>query len=226
MTITVSTEFPGFGYKYEQGKNPFFQALVDENLRLLKTLLLGRLLLSSIAIAKPGYRDKYYPVGVNVVFQPTINQHIMPGTTMDTNYGSAGRITNQTEYNDAERARDGPGHGLPQNRGQLIPDLTAKAEAREDSQTAACNGTGSTCHVFYTNSEMLGKDGLWFIPHITMGHELIHCLHALTGTMDPDRKIEEWKTTGIKGYEDLPYTENGLRAEARYPRRNKYYASD
>lgn len=108
----------------------------------------------------------------------------------------------------------------------MIPGISAKTQVSEVDRKTASDGTGSVAYLFYSNTEILSDSGTWFIPHITVGHELIHCLHSLFGEMDPDNRTEEYKTVGIKGYEDNTYTENKLRADAHFPRRDKYVADD
>ncbi len=87
-------------------------------------------------------------------------------------------------------------------------------------------GTGTICFLSFSNLEMLSHDGTWFAPYITMGHELIHCLHMLEGRMKQDGKKEEYFTCGIKGYEAEQVTENKLRQEAGFTARTKYFATD
>ncbi len=67
-------------------------------------------------------------------------------------------------------------------RGSLIPGISAKTQVQEEDKKTAADGTGSVATLFHSNNEMLSDTGTWFIPHITMGHELIHCLHSLLGS--------------------------------------------
>jgi len=73
MPIYKSSEFKGFGFNYDQSQQPFFKALVKENLRLLNALPTGKLILSAIHKAKPARRSNY-PDGVNVILQPPISR--------------------------------------------------------------------------------------------------------------------------------------------------------
>lgn len=68
-------------------------------------------------------------------------------------------------------------------------------------------------------------------PALTLGHELIHALHALKGTnksgsmIDIDGKQtseEEAYTVGLGKYMYDLYTENRLRKELSMPRRESY----
>ena len=54
MAIFESSEFPGFAFNYDPLKQPFFKALVKENLRLIAQLPMGKGLLKAIKDAKTG----------------------------------------------------------------------------------------------------------------------------------------------------------------------------
>lgn len=209
MPIYKSSEFKGFGFNYDQSQQPFFKAIVKENLRLLNTLPTGKLILSAIRKAKPANRSNF-PDGINVMLQPPLTR----GWSTPGLGATSGKITDQKKYDDFQ-----------QGKGKLIPGISAKTQVQEEDKKTAADGTGSVATLFYSNNEMLSDTGTWFIPHITMGHELIHCLHSLLGEMDPDNRKEEYKTVGMKGYAGT-YTENMLRADANYPQRTKYFADD
>lgn len=226
MPIHKSSEFKGFAFNFDQAKDPFFKALCKENLRLLAGLKIGKRLLKAIRDAKPAYRVKNYPSGVNVVLQPPLARGwSTPGLSART-----GRITDQTKFDAFNEARNPANHIFepnPERRrgGKLVPGISAKTSLQEDNRVAATDGTGSTATLFYSNTEILSDSGTWFIPHVTMGHELIHCLHSLRGEMKSDDRIEEYFTVGIKGY-DYEFTENKIRQEAGFPLRTKYFADD
>jgi len=227
MPVQKSNEFKGFGFNYDPQQQPFFKALCKENLRLLARLAIGRRLLAAIKEANPVFRLNSYPAGVNVVLQPPLNkQWSTPGLG-----AMSGNVTDQQKFDQFSAARN-PGNFMlePDARrlggGKFIPGMNAKTALQEDDRTAASDGTGSTATLFYSNTEILSDTGTWFIPHVTMGHELIHCLHSVRGEMDPDNRQEEYATVGIKGYEDNEFTENKIRQEAGYPLRTKYFADD
>ncbi|MBK9386322.1 MAG: hypothetical protein IPN34_16035 [Planctomycetes bacterium] len=222
MPIFKSSEFPGFAFSYDPLKQPFFKALVKENLRLLAQLPTGKGLLKAIKEAKPVYRAPNCPKGVNVIFQPPLTRDwSAPG------YGAkTGKVNDQARYDAWQQGMSNPNYQV--GKGRLIPGISAKTQVQEDDKKAATagHGQGSTCTLFYSNTEILSDSGQWFIPHITMGHELIHCLHGVFGVMNPDNRLEEYSTVGIKGYEKSIFCENKLRSEAGYPRRDKYFADD
>ena len=56
--IHPSKEFPALGFLYDPGTDPFFKALVKENLRKLQMLPTGKALLKVIAKAKPAKKDQ------------------------------------------------------------------------------------------------------------------------------------------------------------------------
>ncbi len=210
MPIYASNEFKGIGFNYEPQQQPFFKAIVKENLRALSLLPTGKALLKAIRDAKPSYRSDF-PRGVNVLLQPPLERNwSTPGLGART-----GVITDQTKYDNFQ-------NGI----GKLIPSMPSKTQVQAVSTNRASDGTGSVAWLFYSNNEILSDSGMWFIPHITMGHELIHCLHSLWGEMDKNSRYEEYKTVGIKGFQDYTYTENKLRADAGFPTRTKYFADD
>ena len=63
-------EFPGFAVKYDAFDNPFFQLIIEENLRKLQEVEVGRTLLANIQAAKPAYRADF-PSNVNIICKPT-----------------------------------------------------------------------------------------------------------------------------------------------------------
>jgi hypothetical protein len=221
VTIHASKEFPGIAFDLDPGKHPFFKALVKENLRKLNELPTGKALLKAIAKATPQYRSKRLPKGANVLIAPPMDREfLIPGMKKD------GTVLDQGKVDAWRNGTEGY---------KLIPTLSSKTQVSADcgkSQGAAKypnphgSGGGSTCSLYYTNTELLSDSGEWFIPHVTMGHELIHCYHALYGASKWDDKDEEWFTVGIKGFENETFTENKLRADAGFPLRKKYFKDD
>jgi hypothetical protein len=201
-----------------------FEALVREDLYKLGDLATGRQILLLIRDAKPGYRVNTLPAGVNVVFYPTIDRKfVTEGMKSDGTFLDGGK-----GYEEWKKEK-----GCT----KLIPLRGAKTESSADSgdtdRSAKYTGIGSSCFVNYSNTEILSGTGQWQIPYITMGHELIHCVHMLYGIVKMPRaedngrnKPEEWSTVGIKGFQDAHPTENALRREAKLPLREKYFSDD
>jgi hypothetical protein len=213
--IFATTEFPKIAISFDAEKEPFFQEIVLENLRLLKAMRTSRALLAEIAAATPAFRGRGEEQHFNVIIQPPLRKQLSaPGLA-----GSQEnmRIGDQAKYDDWYCGKNG----------KLQPSLDSKVSSQEGDKAAARNGTGSFCYLFFSTYEMLSKDGTWLYPHITMGHELIHCLHALKGITKEDDKQEEYFTVGIKGYEGEAMTENKIRADfPNIPPRTKYFATD
>lgn len=220
MAVHKSSEYPGFAFDYDAAKNPFFKALLKENLQKIAMLPSGKVLLKAIRDARPGKRAKEFPDGVNVILKPPIDKQMMaPGLGKQ---GTGLVIKDNKAFMDWDNRVNGG----------LVPLLSAKTLAqathKADSEVQADGkpGVGSTCHVFFSNIEMRSKTGQWLPPEITLAHELIHCWHMLNGSGKADIKAEEWMTVGIKGFEGMPLTENRLRQEAGYPARTKYFPDD
>lgn len=208
MTFRKSREFPGIAFSYDEQAQPFFKAIVKDNLRKLRVLNTGRMLLQAIAAANPGYRANFER-GVNVVIHPPLERiWITPGMK------KTGAVVDQKKYDDFQAGA-----------GKLIPTMASKTAAQEENKAAATGGTGSVCTLFYSNNEIVSASGEWLPPHITMGHELIHCHHALYGVMRVDNREEEYFTVGMKNQAGM-YTENMLRNDANIPLRTKYFAND
>jgi hypothetical protein len=222
MPIFASKEFKGIGFEYDPSTQPFFKALAKENLRKLAKLPTGKNLFKCIAEARPGNRAKEKPKGVNVVIKPPLTRQFSAPGLKGGAGGSPITMGDQGKY-------DGWYYG---KGGKLMPSISSKISAQEISKkdgqlnSGGWPSCGCTCYLFYSNFEIISNDGTWLPPHITMGHELIHCLHFMTGIGDPDYKREEHMTVGIKGFEDQPITENKLRKESGMPLRVKYFADD
>jgi len=218
MAIRKLAGYAGIGIEYTQTKNPFFEALVLENMRKIEQLKTGKTLLQLIAQAKPKTRDKNFPVGVNVVFRPPFEK-ILSAPGMKRSFAGGMRLDDPVKY-DAWKNK---------NQGQLIPTLGAKTSAEPTTKQGGAEhspSVGCTCWVNYSNIEILSKDGTWHVPHIAMAHEMIHCWHSLNGLSNPDMRQEEYQTVGIKGFDSLPVTENKIRFESGIQLRTKYFADD
>ena len=84
--------FSGFAVKYDPDKNPFFKAIIEENLKKISSTELGKNLLASIAAAKPASRGQF-PQGVNVTFVPVHINFTQSGFKRDVIYGDGGSQT-------------------------------------------------------------------------------------------------------------------------------------
>ncbi len=192
-------EFPSFAVRYEPGKNPFFKAIMIENLRKLKSVALGRTLLEQIAAASPKHRGGF-PEGVNVMCVP---HHV--------NYTAKGFA----------RISEGLGHGAVKVTG-MKPSAMAEHNLekcdfhiggsslnRADNPVHRSKGSGSVCWMAFSNAQMITSKGMACPAYIVLAHELIHSLHCTTGTHHGAE--EEKMASGIGTYSDLPMTENAFR---------------
>jgi hypothetical protein len=223
-------EFPGIGLDYDAKRDPFYEAMILENLRSLKSKPVGKLLLTAIGAAKPSYRGSC-PQGINVLISPpTDKQMVAPGLQMSRDF-STGATTVKIRDNQAfldwdNRVQGGMvAGGLAKTLGEPWEGTGPSKDAAYETNAGKAS-TGTVCRLKYSNIEILSKQGTWLHPHITMGHELIHCLHFLHGIGKHNIKQEEYQTVGIKGYEDSPITENKLRQEHKFGLRKKYFADD
>lgn len=210
MTFRKSKEFPGIAFDFDEKAQPFFKAIIKDNLRKVRAINHGRDILNAIANASPASRSNF-PKKVNVIIQPPLERiWVSPGMN------KRGAMLDQGKYDNFMKVG-----GV----GKSIPSMASKTSAEEQDKAAACGGGGSVCRLYFSNNEIVSGSGEWLPPHITMGHELIHCVNGLYGTMKADNKEEEWQTVGIKGFAGN-YTENQLRADANINLRTKYFATD
>lgn len=215
MPIIKSAEFSGIAFNYDPKSQPFFEALCNENLRKLGAITHGKAILKAIADATPGYTGpKEFAGGIKVLIQPTIErQFLTPG------------LSKTKGITDAAKYAAFQGTDTVKGVGKMIPTMPSKTQAQEVDGAAAKGGGGTVCFLFYSNTEIISGTGEWLPPHITMGHELIHCIHGLYGETKANNKEEEWNTVGIKGFGGT-YTENQLRADAGMQLRTKYFSDD
>ena len=207
--VSKLPDFPGFACEYDPKANPFFKAIMVENLRKLKSVPLGEDLLQRIADARPRARsipkDKRsskfrwsFPSGVNVMCQPSEVSFTQRGFKRDLLYGADNSVKVL---------------GLKVDRNPTIPTTCPFAieggsvnEAVNQAFTA--NG-GTVCWMRFSNVQIVTRSGVTTQPFVVLAHELIHSLHCLTGTHHGDQ--EELVTTGIGAYAGEPMSENAFR---------------
>ena len=227
--------FPGFGVKNydltesKRRPDPFFEAIIAENLRILANPRLGNgigiRLLESIRRADPAYRHNF-PARINVIFKPIPVRFVQGGYRVqmgNLNYEDAAagnppvpltmtreiansRFQNFLEHKFGIRKEA----GLP----MTFSGLGAVHEAMD--QTAASNGQGTVCAVDFSNARVPMNER----PYIYLAHELIHCLHSLTSTKHPNN--DEPATIGLGGHEHDALTENRFLDALGLQRRTHY----
>jgi len=206
---TALLGFPGFGVEFDEAKNPFFKSIMLENLRLIQSKPLGSALLKQIAEAKPKSRGDF-PAGINVMCQPTSITYTQSGQKPQFLYDENG-----TRSVTGMAASNHPRHNIEGCSFHISG--TSHCNAVDQSQTTS---GGTVCYMAFSNAQIIETTGAVCWPHIVLAHELIHCLHNLTGN-NAD-KDEEIRTTGIGKYADEAMSENALRREFGLPERQSY----
>jgi hypothetical protein len=210
--LEVLPDFVGFAVRYDTAKNPFFRAIVVENLRKLATVSAGKSLLSSIAAAAPRSRGTF-PPSVNVICVPTLINFTQSGFKREVTYGEGGlqTITGMT----------------PSDRPQFSPPgcpfwIAGGSNNEAVDQSATSNAIGTVCTMRFSNVQIITSKGERADPYIVLAHELIHSLHCLQG-IKIDGQDEELWTTGIGRYANNPMSENAFRSQFGVPLRTQYY---
>lgn len=199
----VLPEFPAFGVRYDPTVNPFFKAIMVENLRLVGSVAAGQTLFGYIKDAKPTSRGDY-PIGINVMCVPKAVKYVESGFKP----AAGGTIA----------ASDDKRHIAPNGCNHYLIGSSANAAVNPvDSD----NGKGTVCKMMFTNAQMITSRGESARPYVVLAHELIHSYHSLYGIKKP--KDEELWTTGIGIYSDDPLTENVFRAQFKLAPRTEYY---
>lgn len=204
-------DFPGIGVLYDPQKNPFFRPIVVENLRRLKSVAVGRSLLSQIEAAKPAVRH-IFPAGINVVCKPQAMTFTQAGKNVIKTHQMDGTVKLEGMKDSFNAAHSPAGCPFWKSGGSANQAV---------DQGAADNATGTVCWMYFTNVEVLTSKGEKADPYIVLAHELIHSLHCLQGIRSS--QDEEIWTTGIGKYANNPMSENAFRAAFGLPLRTAYY---
>ena len=208
-------DFPGFGVKYDPTEKPFFKAQLIEALRLLYSVKTGKQIIWRVAAANPKHRADF-PSGINVMGVPVDVKFTQAGYKPVTDWTTGkGVVVDMKE------------DSRPVFNSSGCPFWVAGGSANEAlDTTAGGNGHGSVCHMRYTNAQTFTNKGEKASPHIVLGHELIHSIHALEGKTKDTREDEEWWTVGMKQYKDEVLSENSLRSDFNMTLRTKYFDTD
>lgn len=198
--------FAGFGIEYDSSANPYFGAIMTENLTLIQSKDLGKKLLKLIGEAKPASRGDF-PVGVNVLCRPYKMTYVQSGNKLAYSPGSDKRDALVPSSHTAHNIKDCPFHKYGSSRNMAV----------DQSQTAK---NGTVCWMDFSNAQVLESNGAITWPHIVLAHELVHSYHCLYGIHAGSE--EEKKTTGIGDYADEEMSENGFRAAFGLPIRQAY----
>lgn len=198
--------FPGFAVAYDSSANPFFKAIMVENLTLLKRVALGEKLLKLIGDAAPQSRGDF-PAGVNVMCRPYKMRYVQSGNKLTYSKGSDQLDDLAPSAHPAHNIKGCPFHKYGSSRNLAV----------DQTQTAK---NGTVCYMDFANNQVLESNGAITWPHIVLAHELIHSYHCLYGMHAG--ADEERKTTGIDEFSDEEFSENAFRAAYKLPRRNAY----
>lgn len=92
---------------------------------------------------------------------------------------------------------------------------------------SASDGTGVTSMIKWDPQNCETPDGAR-PPYIALAHELIHCYWNLRGEShviggEDEKKIDEMRVVGLRGYEQLPICENRIRKEHGIAYRSSYF---
>lgn len=100
------------------------------------------------------------------------------------------------------------------------------------SDANSCNGIGAPSVIKWDPKTTETPDGAR-PPWVALAHELIHCYHNLRGTShliatatsstDDEKKLDEMRVVGLRGYEMEPICENRIRKEHGVALRVSYY---
>ena len=204
---------------YKDNQDPFFEVSVMKSLDMIHKSATMKTIFQRIKDAKPGHVSANWPRLCNVLITPPIDRTYTTGVN---DFGFAGAAGQKV----FEAWRDGgKGDGFK-------PKMAAKCQAQADSRAASeydakgTKGSGSVCYMFFTNREVMTKSGEPLQMHITLGHELIHCMHYLYGEARNNSKDEEHSTVGLKGFAGEALCENKVRSELGLEPRKKYFADD
>ncbi len=198
-TTEVLADFKGFAVRYDPGTNPFFKAIMVENLRKIQTVPAGVTLFKLIADAQPKSRDDF-PIGVNVMCKPKAVKYVESGYSP---------MFGKLVANPAQVSPKGCRHTI----------VGSSLNASRDP-TASENGQGSVCDMEFTNAQMITSKGETAYPFVVLAHELIHSYHCLYGIKKADDE-EQW-ASGLGIYATDPLTENVFRSQFNLGPRKEY----
>jgi hypothetical protein len=220
-TRVVLPEFPGFAVQYDLMANPFFEPIVVETLRKIKTVELGKTLLTGINAADPKFRGDF-PVGINVIIKPLVAgmQYNQSGYKPTKTWGSGGafKVVGMVASSLA-------GHNLKRQVGDKTVDCPFWKDGTSANMAVNTAFTGkdqgTVCYVTFSNAQFMTSKGEPCQPYIVLAHELIHSLHCLEGKHAG--ADEELLTSGEGKYADEPMSEAAFRRAFRLASRAAYY---
>jgi hypothetical protein len=215
MTLTLP-DFPGFAVCNDEASLPWFRMGVEEALRKINTVDLGKQLLKLIADARPQHKSgkdgSAFPAGVHVIIVPQGNRRFMqtgfkPAFLPNDFSGKKGGM---------QATKDDP-FNVPRHDFTYVGTGSCNESA---NTTHATDGTGTVCQVAFDSAQMMTRQGVHTTPFLVLAHELIHSYHALYGIQKGDKE-ERW-TTGIGEFDKEPMSENAFRGVFKMAERDNY----
>ena len=216
MTLTLP-DFPSFAVCYDEANLPWFQMGVEEALRKINSVDLGRQLLQLIADATPQHKSgqdgKAFPAGVHVMIVPRENRRFIQ-KGFKPSWQPADRLFQTGIQATREDHFNLPGHDFT---------YVGKGSCNEGGGVMqASDGRGTVCKVLFDSAQMMTRDGVHATPFLVLAHELIHSYHCLYGIKKETREEEERWATGIGEFEEEPMSENAFRGVFDMAERDRY----
>ena len=110
----------------------------------------------------------------------------------------------------------------PNKQGTIgSPGIEGGSRALGQDESQAKGGAGTQGYCFW-NPNIYNTPNGARPAFIGLAHELIHCLHMVTGTMKHGYDNEERFTVGLAEYAGVAITENTIRAEHNIVARTQY----
>ena len=198
----VSAGYTGI-YIVEEAGQPFFAAIVKEALQQLSDKKNGAGVLQAIAQSAPADNRGYNVLIQRVSISYSLALQGLPVPSGGRSFASPAQKS-----------------------------LGVASDAASDGKGASVIVGWCQNQVIYTPKVGKTKGVAHYVPPpVTLGHELIHAIHSLSGTRKSGRSImidkistseEEAFTVGLGPFKDEKYTENKLRAEYGLPERLSY----
>lgn len=218
--IKRPSSYPMLAIKYSDSSDPFFEVNVMTSLAMINSSSTMKEIFRKIKEAQPEHRPSSWPRMCNVLITPPIDRAYQTGLT-EFGFETPAR---RKAFDSWQTSKDAK-HGL---KLKMAAKCQAQADSKKHSQfdRDGKQGTGSVCYMFFTNKEVMTKSGEPLPMHITLAHELIHCMHYLYGDSMWESRDEEHRTVGLKKFSTEALCENKVRAELGLEERKKYFADD
>ncbi|MBW2414721.1 MAG: hypothetical protein JRG76_09465 [Deltaproteobacteria bacterium] len=208
--------FRGFAVRYDEQQTPWFRIGVEEALKKISSVTLGKELLKLIADANPhsrvGTDGVAFGTGINVIVFPQDNRSFM-----QSGFKPAFLPNDYSGRKDGMQATPQAAFNNPGHRFTYVG--TGSCNANADTMSGS-DGKGTVCEMAFDSAQMMTRSGESTNPALVLAHELIHSYHGLYGINKGDKE-EHW-TTGIGQFKNERMSENAFRALFRMKLRTSY----